>query len=253
MDKVIGVRHRVNLLGATVDAITQKQTVELVDEYIRLKEPLHLIGVNADKVNMMRRNPDFLALVNECGIINADGASLVLASKVLGEALPERVAGIDLMGALVRNAAHKGYRVFLLGAKETVVQKTAKALLDSNPSLKIAGLQDGYFKKKEWSLIYERMASTKPDIVFVGITSPMKEQLVTFFQHKGSDAVFMGVGGSFDVISGEIARAPKWMQNCNLEWLFRVIKEPRRLFKRYLVGNGKFIWTVILERLRRWF
>lgn len=250
MDKVIGVRHRVQLLGVTVDVMTQEQTVNLVDEYIELKEPLHLIGVNADKVNMMQKNPGFSDLVNRCGIVNADGVSLVLASRFLGKPLPERVAGIDLMEALIKRSAQKGYRVFFLGAGEEVVRETARVLQRENPSLKIVGVHNGYFEKEQWSCIYDKVMNAKPDIVFVGITSPMKEKLVTFFQNKGSNVVFMGVGGSFDVISGKIARAPQWMQSCGLEWLFRVIKEPRRLFKRYLVGNIKFIYRVFLEKLR---
>lgn len=250
MDKVIGARRRVNLLGATVDAMTQAQTVSLVDKYIKLKEPLHLIGVNADKINMMQKNSEFSKLVNNCGIINADGISLVLASRVLGKKIPERVAGIDLMEALIKDSAKNGHRVFLLGAKEVVVRKAANVLSRANPKLKIVGVQNGYFERQDWSCIYKMLTKTNPDIIFVGITSPIKEELVNYFQSMGSNAVFMGVGGSFDVISGKIARAPQWMQVCGLEWLFRVIKEPRRLLKRYLVGNLRFIHTVFLEKIR---
>lgn len=114
----------------------------------------------------------------------------------------------------------------------------------------IVEIHNGYFKEKDWISISTELKEKKPDFVFVGITSPMKEYLIEFLQNNGNDAVFMGVGGSFDVISGNIPRAPLWMQKCNLEWLFRVMQEPNRLFKRYFVGNWIFIKSVYLEKRR---
>jgi len=249
LERVIEKRKRIKILNATIDVLTEKQTVRLVDKYIYAHEPLHLIGVNADKINMMNQDANFAQLVNGCGIINADGASVVLASKFLGKPLPERVAGIDLMDSLVKHAVVKQHSIYLLGARENVAQKAKRILLENNPGLKVAGVHNGYFKENEWPEIYNQIASAKPDIVFVGITSPVKEYLVEYFQKKGCTATFMGVGGSFDVISGLIPRAPKWMQRCNLEWLFRVMKEPRRLFKRYFVGNFRFVYSVLIEKI----
>lgn len=114
--------------------------------------------------------------------------------------------------------------------------------------MKLAGIHNGYFSDDEWKDIAQSLKEIEPDIVFVGITSPKKEYLIEYLQNKGIKSVFMGVGGSFDVISGYIPRAPKCMQNCNLEWLFRVIQEPRRLFKRYFVGNFKFIKNIVCEK-----
>lgn len=247
----LGNNDRIELLNTSIDVLSMDETVSLVEEYVKRKEPLHLIGVNADKINEINRNEDMKQIVNSCGIINADGASVVLAGRFLNRPLPERVAGIDLMDRLVQLSAEKGYRVYLLGAKYEVVNKTAEVLQKKYPLLVICGVHDGYFKREEWPAVSEELKRLHPDFVFVGITSPLKEYLVEYLQNDGNDAVFMGVGGSFDVISGNIPRAPEWMQKANLEWLFRMVQEPKRLFRRYLVGNTEFILSVLKEKIRK--
>ncbi len=247
-EKVLGKNKRIEILNTTIDVLSVKETIDLVEQYVISKTPLHLMGVNADKINEVNQNEKMKEIVNSCGIINADGASVVLASKYLKKKLPERVAGIDLMMDLVSLSDKKGYRVYLLGAKEEVVRKTKEVLLNKYPNLNLVGIKNGYFKDDEWQDISNELKQIKPDFVFVGITSPKKEYLIEYLQNQGSDAVFMGVGGSFDVISGNIPRAPKWMQKMSLEWLFRVLQEPKRLFKRYFIGNGRFIKAVYKEK-----
>lgn len=247
----LGLNKRIEILHIQVDVLSVLETIELVEEYVKKKVPLHLMGVNADKINECQNNRRLAEIVNSCGIINADGASVVLASRFLNMGLPERVAGIDLMMDLVKLSAKKNYTIYLLGAKNEVVNKTAEVLKEKYKTLEIVGVHDGYFSDGQWISISEDINLKKPDFVFVGITSPKKEYLIEFLQNNGSDSVFMGVGGSFDVISGKIPRAPMWMQKINLEWLFRVIQEPKRLFKRYFVGNFKFIFSVIKEKYTR--
>lgn len=247
-EKRLGRNERVTILNADIDVLNVEDTVKLVEEYVKRKEPLHLIGVNADKINELNKNERLKQIVNSCGVINADGASVVMAGKFLGKPLPERVAGIDLMQKLVELSEEKGYSIYLLGAKQEVVEKTAQVLIERYLRLKIAGIHNGYFKEKDWPQISSELKKAQPDFIFVGITSPLKEYLVEYLQDDGNNGVFMGVGGSFDVISGNIPRAPVWMQKMNLEWLFRVMQEPSRLFKRYFVGNTKFIISVMKER-----
>ncbi len=249
-ERVLGNNKRIVLMNTTIDVLDMDQTLDVVEKYLIQKEPLHLIGVNADKINEINKNERLRQIVNSCGVINADGASVILASRFLKKPLPERVAGIDLMQNLIRLSEQKGYKIYLLGASQEVVEKTASVLKTNYSHLEIAGIHNGYFKEKDWGLIAEKLKAVAPDIVFVGITSPLKEYLVEFLQDEGLDCVFMGVGGSFDVISGKIPRAPKWMQKVNLEWLFRVLQEPKRLFKRYFFGNITFIKHVIRERFR---
>ena len=241
---------RITILGVDIDVLTNEETVKIVEQYIRTKTPLHLMGVNADKLNEAKKNPLMREIVNSCGVINADGASVVMASKYLSksDALPERVAGIDLMMDLVAMCSEKGYSIYLLGAKQEVVEKTAKELYGLFPNVKIAGFHNGYFKESEWTTISKDIKDKRPDIVFVGITSPTKEYLIEYLQNNGHEEVFMGVGGSFDVISKEIKRAPEWMQKMNLEWLYRLLKQPSR-WKRML-ALPRFGFKVIGMRLR---
>lgn len=245
---ILGDNKRIIILNTIIDVLSVNETIELVEKYVKTKTPLHLMGVNADKINEVNRNEKMKEIVNSCGIINADGASVVLASKYLNKPLPERIAGIDLMMDLVKLSASKKYSIYLLGAKQEIVEKTEDVLKKEFPNLIISGIHNGYFKKEDWKDISKDIKDKKPDFVFVGITSPIKEYLIEYLQNDGNNCVFMGVGGSFDVISGNIPRAPQWMQKMNLEWLFRVIQEPKRLFKRYFVGNIMFIKAIIKEK-----
>ena len=250
-ETILGNNQRITILNTVIDVLNVQQTIDLVEKYVQTKTPLHLMGVNADKINEVNSNERMKQIVNSCGVINADGASVILASKYLKKPLPERVAGIDLMQSLVALSEEKGYTVYLLGAKQEVVEKTAEVLTIKHPKLKLVGIHNGYFKEPSWPDISKELKEKNPDFVFVGITSPMKEYLIEYFQDDGNNSVFMGVGGSFDVISGAIPRAPMWMQKANLEWLFRVMQEPKRLFKRYFIGNLRFIKAVFKEGCKK--
>lgn len=243
--------NRIKILNTYIDNLSMKETVAEVDKFIAANKPLHLMGVNADKINTLQDDEQLRDIVNGCDIINADGASVIWASKVLKKPLKERVAGIDLMQELLVHAEKNGYGVYFLGAKENVVKKMVMIFRKRYPKLHISGYRNGYFKKDDWEEIADGIRKSGAQIVFVGITSPLKEYLVEYFQEIGLTSVFMGVGGSFDVLSGNIPRAPKWMQKMGLEWLFRVMQEPGRLWKRYFVGNIRFIVSVYKERLRK--
>ena len=239
------MNERIQILGITIDPLTMKETVDAVEQYVLKKHPLHLMRVNADKINQCHEDEKIKKIVNESGIINADGASVVLASKFLGAPVPERVAGRDLMQNLLELSNKKGYSVYFFGAKEEILQDMLKAFKQRYPDLDVVGYRNGYFSPEDEEKIQEDIKDRKPDFVFVGITSPKKEYIIQSFMDNGINAVFMGVGGSFDVLSGHIKRAPLWMQKLNLEWLFRVANEPKRLFKRYFVGNISFIRKVL--------
>ena len=231
---------RVDVLGAPVDPWTMGQTVEATDALVKGGRFAHLIGVNADKLLQMRGDPWMDACVRRCEVVSVDGASMVMAARRLGVPLPGRVAGIDLMWELCALAEREGYAVYLLGAKAEVVGKAAGVLAERYPGITIAGYRDGYFDEKEFDSVVAEVSSVHPDIVFVGITSPKKECLIERFRELGAKGVFVGVGGSFDVVSGAIPRAPLWMRRAGLEWLFRMAQEPGRLVRRYAVGNARF-------------
>ena len=246
----LNLPSRVSVLGAPVDPWTMEQTVAATDALIKDGRFAHLIGVNADKLLQMRDDAEMDACVRRCEVVNADGASMVMAANKLGVSLPGRVAGIDLMWELCALAEREGHRVHLLGAKAEVVEKTAAVLAGKYPGMTICGYRDGYFGNDEFDAVIAQVEETKPDIVFVGITSPKKERLIERFRELGAKGAFVGVGGSFDVVSGNIPRAPMWMQRANLEWLFRMVQEPKRLVKRYVVGNTRFYLLLRKEAKR---
>lgn len=241
--------QRVEVLGAPVDPWTMAQTVEATHRIVHDGRFAHLIGVNADKLLQMNDDPEMDAIVRRCEIVNADGASMIMAAKRLGVAVPERVAGVDLMWELCALAENRGYAVYLLGARAEVVKDAVVALKNKHPKLAICGYRDGYFKESEFDSVVVEVSAAQPAIVFVGITSPKKEHLIERFRKMGASGAYVGVGGAFDVVSGSIPRAPRWMQQANLEWLFRMMQEPMRLVKRYVVGNARFM--ALLHRAKR--
>lgn len=244
---------RVTVMGVPVDPWTMAQTVRRTKELVDEGAFAHLIGVNADKLLQMRDDPWMDACVRRCEVVNADGASMVMAARRLGRPVPERVAGIDLMGELCSLAEREGYRVFLLGAKREVVERTRDVLLGEHPGLDVAGIRDGYFGEGEFDAVAEEVRASGAQVTFVGITSPKKERLIERFRELGLKGAYVGVGGSFDVVSGAIPRAPMWVQRARLEWLFRMMQEPGRLAKRYIVGNARFMALLRKEekRMRR--
>jgi N-acetylglucosaminyldiphosphoundecaprenol N-acetyl-beta-D-mannosaminyltransferase len=237
---------RVVLLGTPIDNLSMTETLDFIAAAIQGGQHLHHTVVNAGKIVAMQRDPQLRESVINADLINADGQGVVWASKVLGKPLKERVAGIDLMEELVRLASRNRYKVFFLGAKEAIV----KSVVDHYSKLYspeiIAGYRNGYFKKEEEPAIARAIADSGANILFVAISSPTKENFLYQNREMLHPVNFiMGVGGSFDVVSGLVKRAPRWMQRAGLEWLYRVGQEPRRMFKRYMVGNARFIALVL--------
>lgn len=236
------MKDRVYVLGTPVHNLTMEETISLIDDGIANKQHIHHSVVNAGKIVAMHENPELRESVINADIINADGQAVVWAAKILGLPLKGRVTGIDLMDKVVEMAYQKDYTIFFLGAKEEVLQKVInKYSQQYSPSI-IAGHRNGYFKKEEEREIVQQIADSKANILFVAISSPVKENLL--YQNRDilkNVNFIMGVGGSFDVVAGHVKRAPMWMQQLGLEWFYRVLQEPKRMFKRYLVGNVKFI------------
>ena len=232
---------RFPILNTYVNALTLEETVKEVEDIIQAGVPTQHVVVNASKVNLMEADSGLAEIVNECPLINADGASIVWAAKELGVPLKERVTGIDLFLRLVEIAAEKGYGIYLFGAKEEVVTKVKVIFEERYPGIRIVGYRNGYFTEADESQIVQDMASSGADMMFVAFSSPKKEYWVHKYLKQIGIPFVMGVGGSFDVVAGVTDRAPKWMQDHSLEWFYRFIQEPGRLWKRYIVGNAKFV------------
>ncbi|QKX65284.1 WecB/TagA/CpsF family glycosyltransferase [Enterococcus hirae] len=241
---------RETLFDVQIDAVTMEKMITAINDKIMAKEPTHILGINADKINELQKNEPLQQVVQKAEIIHADGVSILLAATILNKKIPERIAGIDLMQQLLYLAQEHQYSVYFLGAKEGTINKLKKKLFEIWPNLPIAGIRNGYFSDKEWAEVAQEIKNSEPQLVFVGITSPKKEYLIDYFMNKGINSVFMGVGGSFDVLAGEIKRAPIWVQNRHLEWCFRMLQEPKRLLKRYMVGNIKFLQLTAKEKIK---
>ncbi len=238
----------IEILNCTIANMTLKETVNYIDNAIELKQQIHQTSVNAAKLVYMNQNDDLKADVLSSNLINADGMSVVWASKFLGKPLSERVTGIDLMQNLIKLAAEKNYKVFFLGAEEQIVKKVLKHYEEMYSNNIIAGYHNGYFNKDEEEKVALQISKSGADILFVAISSPAKELFLNRYKNIINIPFIMGVGGSFDVIAGKVSRAPLWMQNYGLEWLYRIIQEPKRMWKRYLYTNTMFIWLIMKEK-----
>ena len=241
--------NRITICGIPVDALTMKETVQIIDEAIAARKSLHHVVINAAKVVNAQVDPNLKESIVNCDIINADGQGVVWAARFLNKPLPERVAGIDLMDELVRLASQKGYKIFFLGAKEDIVRKVVDVYSGQYGSDIIAGFRNGYFSKEDEPEIAAAIGASKADILFVAMSSPKKEIFLNTYKQVINIPFIMGVGGSFDVVAGFVKRAPGWMQKSGLEWFYRVIQEPKRMWKRYLFGNIAFTRLVLKEKL----
>ena len=243
--------RRIDILNTHVDVLTMEETMTVIEKAIHNGQQLHHVAINAGKIVAMQRDGTLRESVNAADVMNADGQAVVWASKVLGKPLPERVAGIDLMQNLVELAHNKGYKIYLLGAKQEIIEKMNTIYAEKYNDQLVVGYRNGYFNKAEEAQVAQEIANTNANMLFVAITSPKKENFLYAYKEVLKNVNFiMGVGGSFDVISGKTTRAPLWMQNIGIEWFYRFLQEPKRMWKRYLVGNTKFILLVLKARFR---
>ena len=184
-------------------------------------------------------------------LIVADGSAVVWASRILGQKLPQRVTGIDLMYGMLKRGNSNGYRIFCLGAKEEISLKVAQRIQKDYPGAVVAGRHHGYFTEEEETEIAEQIKAARPDILFVAITSPKKEKFLARWSGFIDVPICHGVGGSFDVFAGKVDRAPLAWQKFGLEWLYRLKQEPRRLWRRYFVTNTSFIILLLEDFLKQ--
>ncbi len=247
------MRKRITIMNSPVDVLTMEETLHLIDDSIRDKKSIQHIVVNAAKLVHMQFDTELFQSVVASDIINADGMAVVWASELLGNPLPERVSGVDLMQELVILAAEKNYKIFFFGGKEEVVSEVVRKYTSVFGEEIIAGYRNGYFNKEQESDIADQIASSQADILFVAISSPTKEIFLNTYKDQLKVPFIMGVGGSFDVVAGKVKRAPVWMQNSGLEWFYRIMQEPGRMWKRYLTTNTLFIYYIFKERIQNFF
>lgn len=240
---------RIEFLGAPIDALTMEETVAEIASRLDRGEFTQHVVINVAKLIHMSTDCELRQAVTGCHLINADGMGIVWGARLLGIRVPERVAGVDLFFRLIELAATRGEPVFLLGAKPDVVERTVQELRLRYPLLNLVDWHHGYFFNDE-KLIVERIRKSGASMLFVAISSPLKEQFIARHQSGLGVKFAMGVGGTFDIVAGVTLRAPTWMQRMGLEWLFRLVQEPGRMWKRYLVTNSQFAWMILKAKLK---
>jgi N-acetylglucosaminyldiphosphoundecaprenol N-acetyl-beta-D-mannosaminyltransferase len=245
--------RRLEFLGAPMHALTMDETLMLAEEAMRQKRPLLHTVVNVAKLVNMGRNGELQDDVATADVISVDGTGVVWGARLCGLSLPERVAGIDVMIHVLGICAAGGYRPFLLGAEQTVLDAVVLRLGKEHPRLAVAGMRNGYFKSEDEPDIVEMINASGADCLFVGMPTPRKERFLKRYRAELAPSFVMGVGGSFDVYGGKVARAPTLVQKAGFEWLFRVVQEPRRLWPRYYETNTAYavlLWREYFARRR---
>lgn len=249
--------ERLKILGAWIDVLTLGEAEERVAAMVREGRPRQVVTLNPEILYRANREPALLDLINRASLVTADGVGIVWAARLAGKSVPERVTGIDLFLRLAARAAKEGWRVFLLGGAPGVAEEAAAALCRKHPGLVIAGTYHGYFplesSKKGFESpgepdVVEMIRRARPHLLFVGMGAPRQEEFIARNLKNLDVPVAMGVGGSFDVLAGRVKRPPVWMQRLHLEWLGRLLREPRR-WRRMLV-LPRFAWLAWREGIR---
>ena len=234
---------KVRFLNADYDPLTLAQTVDGVFRHIEAGTRGWLCTVNVSILMMMRSDQRLQSFVDRAALVVADGQPIVWCAPWFGPSLPERVTGVDLVDAICKRAEHDGKRIYLLGATTEIVSKLAQRLRQRHPTLSV-DFADGYFTKEAAEERADCIRAAGTDILFVGMGVPRQENFIEVQWDRLGVGMAIGVGGSFDVLAGLRSRAPAWVQTIGMEWFYRLIQEPRRLFVRYLVTNSQFVWLV---------
>jgi N-acetylglucosaminyldiphosphoundecaprenol N-acetyl-beta-D-mannosaminyltransferase len=242
---------RIELIGCPVDILTMPETVELARTAMRERVRIQHVALNVAKLVNMRFDPVLSSDVAQSDIVGIDGMGIVLGARILGISVPERVAGIDLFLNIMAVCVQDGFRPYLLGAAESVIQKAAAELAARHPGLSFAGVRDGYFTCEQENDVVRRIADRGADCLFIGMPTPRKERFLAAHRDSLGVPFIMGVGGSFDVVAGKVRRAPSKLQGYGLEWLYRVYQEPRRMWWRYAKTNTLFTGLLLREVARR--
>lgn len=240
---------RVELFDIPLDRTDMPGALERIRRFVEERSPRMVVTSDSSAIVRSRSDEELRRIMQSADLVTADGTGVVWAARVLGLPIWERVSGVDLMQRISELAAAHGYSIFLLGAQPGVAEAAAAKLAERYPGLRVAGLQHGYYTPEEEPEVVARIASLRPDILFVAFGIPKQEKWIRRYMEQLQVPVAIGVGGSFDVISGRIRRAPRWMQVAGLEWLYRTVKEPKRIPR--LAALPRFVLMALAERWRR--
>lgn len=240
--------EKLNILGVPFDHTTMKDMLIQLRHNLQLKKKTFIVTANPEIVMYAVEDEHYRNTIAQANHIIADGAGIILASKLVKKPLPERVAGFDLMVELLQLANKEQLRVFFLGSREEVIERTVANVQKSYPNLQIAGYHHGFFKEND-ETVTEMVKNSNPDMVFVALGFPKQEYWIQNNYHHFEKGIFMGVGGSFEIIAGTAKRAPDFWIKLNLEWLYRFMNQPTRW--RRMLALPKFVIRVLKTRKRQ--
>ena len=246
---------KITICGTKIDALSFNEVVEKISDHIifQQNEPKYVVTPNAQHIINLQKDLHFQEIYQKAFLSVPDGVPLLWAAKLMNSPLKGRVNGTDLFDKLCKVSAEKGFRVFLLGGRPEAATSAAQTLSRKYPKLNIVGTYCPPYgfenDNAELATIEQTIKRAAPDILFVGLGSPKQEKWIDAYHRKVGVPISIGIGVSFELVSGLVSRAPKWMQQAGLEWLFRLIAEPGRLWKRYIIGNAIFVWLVLKQIL----
>lgn len=245
-------RDRVPFLGLEFDNLNKEEALARIEEFIAQKTPRKIFTPNVALLIWARKDKFLSDVYNSCDIVTVDGMAIYYALKIIGTPVKESLSASLLFYPLYELSKEKGYKIYMVGAKEEVVQTAKKNLEEQYPGVQIVGAHHGYFDMENPPAeLIEDIQKQQPDILFIGMSTPYKEKFLEANIEKMNIPVSLGVGGMFDIAAGEAHFAPDWIRKWCLEWLYRLLQEPRRMWRRYLSTNSVFLWLFFQEFIKK--
>ena len=238
----------VQIHGFRVDCVTMDDALTLCEKFIKEGGPHHVVTADASMVMTARENPEFQEIAAKAALVTPDGAGILWASRKLGTPVPAKVSGVELSEKLVALSGEKGWRVFFLGAGPGVAEAAAQKMREKHPGANVVGVRDGYFKPEDEESVVTEISLARPDILLVALGIPRQEKFIDRYKEKLGAKVLIGVGGTLDVFSGTVKRAPIWMQKAGLEWFWRVASSPNAARFKKLAVLPRFALLTLKSR-----
>jgi len=248
---VLSEADRFEFIGLNFHNLSLVRAIDLLEHFIQSGSPHMVFTPTAELIVWANENQRLKDIYNCTDLLTADGFVVHYAARLCGKPINEPVSAVRLMFKFLEVASKKEYRLYLLGAKEDIVNKAVDNIKANYPAINIVGWHNGYFDFNNDAKIISDIREKKPDVLFVAMSSPLKENFISKNLEAMGVPVCMGVGGSFDIIAGKYHLAPMWISKIGLEWLYRLIQEPKRLWRRYLVTNTKFLCLLTKELLKK--
>jgi N-acetylglucosaminyldiphosphoundecaprenol N-acetyl-beta-D-mannosaminyltransferase len=249
------MNQRIDIGGVEIDNLTLTECLHRLGELVANRKPVYVITPNVDHVVKLQKDVDFRKVYEQSAMNLADGVPLLWAAKFLGTPLKEKISGSDLLPVICQQAAQRGFKLFLMGGRPAAADRAAVKLREQFPGLQIVGTHCpplGFEKDETQNQqIIQLIKDAKPDILFVGLGAPKQEKWIYRWHAQYAVAVSIGVGVSFEFVAGMVKRAPAWMQKIGLEWFWRIMMEPGRLWRRYLIEDMQFFPLILKQKLRK--